>query len=272
ISLALDRAAEEKKNIKKLKSIMEGQPALIVSDMNPFKLFKILEKSKTPSPAKPGAITPQDVIIPKGDTGFAPGPILGELQQLGIPARIEKGKIVITEDHTILKAGDEISPKVAEILNRLDIQPLEVGIDLKAAYENETVYTSDILTIDENKTIADIKRAVSQAFNLSINALIYTKETIPYILQNAASKAFNLAYNAEILTPETAKPLLSKAYAQMLSLAAKIAHNKDALDEELLEKITTKTKPTTKKEEEEEGEEEEEEEEEAAAGLGALFG
>jgi len=267
ISLALDRAAEEKENIKKLKSIMEGQPALIVSGMNPFKLFKILEKSKTPSPAKPGAIAPQDVIIPRGDTGFAPGPILGELQQLGIPARIERSKIVITEDHTILKAGDEISPKVAEILNRLDIQPLEVGIDLKAAYENETVYTSDILTIDENKTIADIKRAVSQAFNLSINALIYTRETIPYILQNAASKAFNLAYNAEIFTPETVEPLLSKAYAQMLSLAAKIAHNKDALDEELLEKITTKTKPTTKKEEEEE-----EEEEEAAAGLSALFG
>ena len=56
---------------------MEGQSALIFTDMNPFKLFKILEDSKTPAPAKPGAIAPADIVVPRGDTGSAPGPILG---------------------------------------------------------------------------------------------------------------------------------------------------------------------------------------------------
>ncbi len=247
ISLALERASKKKENIGTLSGHMEGQPALIFSDMDPFRLFKILENSKTPSPAKPGAIAPEDVVVPKGDTGFPPGPILGELQHLGIPARIEKGKIVVTDDHLLVKAGEEITPKVAEILNRLGIQPLEVGIDLKAIHENERLYTSDILTIDEDRTLADIQRAFSQAFNLSVNANIYTSETIPYIIQKAVSRAFNLAYNALIPTPETIPLLLSRAYSRMLSLAAVIAqHSQIALDADLIDKIS-QSKTTTKK-------------------------
>lgn len=278
ISLALEKAGRELENVDSLSDYMEGQPALIFTDMNPFKLFKILEDSKTPAPAKPGAIAPDDIVVPKGDTGFAPGPILGELQQIGIPAKIEKGKIVVSNDHVVVKAGEEIPPKVAGILTRLDIQPLEVGIDLRAAYENQTVYTADVLTIDEEKTLSDIQKAFSQAFNLSVNAVIYTRETMPAIIQKAASKSFNLAYNASILTSETTDLLLAKAYAQMLALAAAAAEiNDEAVDDELKEKLSSRAAapaPEEKEEEvEEEAEEEEEEEEEdAAAGLGALFG
>ncbi|MFB2623293.1 50S ribosomal protein L10 [Methanothermobacter marburgensis] len=278
ISLALEKAGKELENVDSLSDYMEGQPALIFTDMNPFKLFKILEDSKTPAPAKPGAIAPADIVVPKGDTGFAPGPILGELQQIGIPAKIEKGKIVVSNDHVVVKAGEEIPPKVAGILTRLDIQPLEVGIDLRAAYENQTVYTADILTIDEEKTLSDIQKAFSQAFNLSVNAVIYTRETMPAIIQKAASKSFNLAYNASILTSETTDLLLAKAYAQMLALAAAAAEvNSEAVDDELRDKLSSRAAapaPGEKEEEvEEEAEEEEEEEEEdAAAGLGALFG
>ncbi len=277
ISLALDDSDKEG-TINTLADHMDGQPALVFTNMNPFKLYKILESSKTAAPAKAGAIAPEDIVVPKGDTGFPPGPILGELQQIGIPAKIDKGKIVVQKDQVVVKAGEEVSAKVAGILTRLDIHPMEVGIDLKAAYENETVYTADLLTIDDEKTLSDIQKAFSQAFNLSVNAVIYNKESTPAIIQKAATQSINLAFNASVLTSKTSEMLLAKAYAQMLALAAE-ASEKDssAVDEELLEKLaasaTQAPAAEEKKEEEpEEEEEEEEEEEDAAAGLGALFG
>jgi large subunit ribosomal protein L10 len=274
MSLALNDC--DKENITALEEHMDGQPALIFTNMNPFKLYKILEGSKTAAPAKAGSIAPGDIVVPKGDTAFKPGPVLGELQKIGIPAKIEKGKIVITSDKTIVEAGEAIPRDVASILTRLEIFPLEVGIDLRAAYEDQTVYTSDILTIDEEETLADIQKAFTRALNLSVNAVIFTKEAVPVLLQKAATQSLNLALNAEILTSKTRDILLAKAYAQMLSVASEVsAKDENAVDDEIRDKLSSKaTKVETNEDNEPEEEEEEAEEEEgdAAAGLGALFG
>ena len=275
MSLALNSCGKE--NIETLEGYMEGQPAMIFTNMNPFKLYKILESSKTAAPAKAGSIAPEDIVVPKGDTAFKPGPILGELQKIGIPAKIEKGKIVITSDKTIVAAGESIPRDVASILTRLEIFPLEVGIDLRAAYEDETVYTSDLLTIDDEQTIADIQQAFTRALNLSVNAVIFNELSVPVLLQKAATLSLNLALNAEILTSKTTDLLIAKAYAQMLSLASELeAVDENAIDDELREKLssTAVNAEVTKDNEETEEEEKEDEEEEgdAAAGLGALFG
>ncbi len=277
MDLALNES--DKTKVESLVNHMDGQPALIFTEMNPFKLYKILEGSKTPAPARAGSIAPNDILVPKGDTGFMPGPILGELQKIGIPAKIEKGKIVVTEDKTIVEEGEEISRDVASMLTRLDIYPLEVGIDLRAAYEDETIYTSDILTIDEEKTLSDIQKAYTQAFNLSVNAVVFNSESTPALISKAAGEALNLAFNAEVLTSKTTDLLLAKAYSQMLAIASEAAaQDADAVDDELREKLSAsasaaEVKPAEEeKEEEEEEEEEEDNEEDAAAGLGALFG
>lgn len=278
MDLAFEDCNNKKENIANLSNHMEGQPAIVFTDMNPFKLFKILENSKTSAPAKEGNVPDSDIVVPEGDTGFEPGPILGELQQVGIPAKIDKGKIVVSKNHTVVKAGEPVTKQVASMLTRLDIQPMEVGIDLQAAYEDEAIYTSDLLTIDDEKTLADIQGAFTQAFNLSVNAEIPTKETIVAIIQNANTKSINLAMNGSVLTSETTEPLIGLANAQMLALASAVADTEGAIDDELREKLSnvpvaeaTATEET-KDEKEDEEEEEEAAEEEAAAGLGALFG
>lgn len=276
MSLALSESTKE--NIADLGEHMEGQPAMIFTDMNPFKLYKILEASKTEAPAKAGSVAPADIVVPKGDTAFKPGPILGELQKVGIPAKIDKGKIVITNDKTIVAEGETISKEIASMLTRLEIFPMEVGIDLVAAYEDQTVYTSDVLAIDEEKTIADVQKAFTQALNLSVNAVIFNKESVPVLLQNANTKAMNLALNADVLTSKTRDMILAKAYAQMLALASEVSgKDADAVDDELREKLNSQAaaaapKDEKKPEDDEEEEAEEEKEEDAAAGLGALFG
>ena len=135
MKLALEDCDNEKANITELSDFMEGQPALVCTDMNPFRLYKILEDSKTSAPAKAGATAPDDIVVPAGDTGFPPGPFLGDLQQIGVPAKIDKGKIVVSKDTVVVKAGEEVSKQVAAALTRMDIKPMEVGMDLKAVYE-----------------------------------------------------------------------------------------------------------------------------------------
>lgn len=274
IKIALENS--DKEEVEGLADYLEGQPAMVFTKMNPFKLFKILEDSKTEAPAKAGSIAPADIVVPAGDTSFPPGPILGELQQVGIPAKIDKGSIVVTDDAKIVDEGEEIPKAVADILTKLEIHPMEVGIDLLAVCEGDTIYTADVLAIDEEETIQTLANAYQSAINLSVYAGILNSESAPLLIQKAARDALNLAINANILTSETTDKILSKAYAQMLAVAKLLSS--EAIDDELNEKLNSQAAaaPVAVEYNTEEPEEEEEEEEDAAesaaAGLGALFG
>ncbi|WP_406533063.1 50S ribosomal protein L10, partial [Methanobrevibacter sp.] len=265
-------------NIVDLSEHMDGQIAIIATEMNPFKLYKILEDSKTQAPAKPGAIAPEDIVVPEGDTGFEPGPFLGELQQVGIPAKIDKGKICVQKETVVVAEGEEVSKQVAATLARMDINPMEVGMDLKAVYEEGSIYTSDVLAIDEEQTLADLQKAFSGAFNLSVNAAIPTAKTISAILSLAHTRAVGVGVEGAILTSKTSESILGLVNARMLAIASAIADIEGAIDDELAEKLSnvavaaTVVEEEVVEEEEEEEEEEEDSEETAAAGLGALFG
>ncbi len=154
---------------------------------------------------------------------------------------------------------------------------MEVGIDLRAVYEEEAIYTSEVLAIDEEQTLADVQNAFRNAFNLSVNAAIPTEETISTIITLAYTRAINVGVDAAIMTSETSEPIIGLAQAKMLALASEVSGTEGALDDELAEKLSNvavAAAPVVEEtvEEEEEEEEEEDAEEEAAAGLGALFG
>ena len=273
IKIALDNV--DKENIEGLEDYLEGQPAMVFTEMNPFKLFKILEDSKTEAPAKAGSIAPADIVVPAGDTSFPPGPILGELQQAGINAKIDKGSIVVQEDAVVVKEGEAVPKDVADVLTKLEIHPMEVGIDLLAVYEDNTIYTADVLEIDEEETKTNIATAYQNAINLSVFAGIVNSQSAPILIQQAARDAMNLAINANILTSETTDAILSKAYAHAMAIASKLSD--DALDEDLKGKLSSQpvaaapAEDNTEEVVEEEEVAEEEEEEDAAAGLAMFF-
>ena len=144
ILLALDEIAKEKPGIADLKDAVHGQCAVVTTDLDSFKLFKKLESTKTAAPAKEGQLAPYDIVVPKGPTPFGPGPIIGELQKIGIPAAIEAGKIAVKKDTTLVKAGEPIPGPVAAMLPKLEILPMIVGMDLRAAYEDGVIYKRDV--------------------------------------------------------------------------------------------------------------------------------
>ncbi|MCJ2511739.1 MAG: portal protein, partial [Candidatus Thermoplasmatota archaeon] len=88
---SLTKLSESKEGIEKLADHLSGQVAFVLTDLNPFKLFKEMESTKTKAPARGGEVCPEDILVKEGDTPFKPGPIMSELQRAGLPASIERG-------------------------------------------------------------------------------------------------------------------------------------------------------------------------------------
>jgi large subunit ribosomal protein L10 len=199
---------------KGLVRYISGHSAMIFTNDNPFRLYKQLEKTKTKMAAKPGETAPEDIFVQKGPTNFKPGPIVGELQQAGIPAAIEAGKVRIRETKTVVKKGAVISAKVADVLIKLDIKPMGVGLALQVAFHDGSIYEPSVLAIDETAILGQIQLAGMQAFNLSVNAAIPTKETMAPILTKAVREARGLAVEAAIYEKDVVDAIIGKAYRE----------------------------------------------------------
>lgn len=220
IKHTLSSIKDKKKNIEQIIPYLRGMPALIFTRENPFSLFRTLKKSKTSAPAKAGQTAPFDIKLPKGPTSFAPGPVIGELAQLGVKAGVEGGKVVIKEDSIIVKEGKKIPAKAAEILTRMGIEPMEVGLNVTAVYENGGIFTKDVLDIDEEKFRIDLEKAAFWAFNLAVESAYTTKSTITVLISKAFNDAKALGLSQNIIDEGIIDELLSKAERSALGIKA----------------------------------------------------
>lgn len=211
-----------KKDIKKLLELNAKEPCLIFSEENPFRLYKFLEKNKSPTYAKEGDIAQHDIIIPEGPTTLMAGPAIGELQRLKIPAMVQDGKIYVRKDTVIVKKDEVINDQVANVLKKLDIQPVEIGINLLGVWEQNTIFTKDILHIDEQEFMNKLITASSSALNLSVSISYPNKDSITFLLQKAFRNAKTVGLEAKILDKGIIEDLISKANAQACLLKSKI--------------------------------------------------
>ncbi|MBR7124778.1 MAG: 50S ribosomal protein L10 [Candidatus Methanomethylophilaceae archaeon] len=273
--LAIEEAAKEKPGLEALKDSIHGQCAIVTTEVGPFKLFKKLEATMTPAPAKEGQLAPFDIVVPKGPTPFGPGPIIGELQKIGLPAAIEAGKIVVKKDTTLVKTGEPISGPIAAMLPKLEILPMIVGLDLRVAYEDGVVYSKSVLDIPEDYYSTMFATAAQNALALGVSIAFPTEETIVPLIAKAFRETLGLSIAAAIPTKENIDMLLAKADAQMLSVAAACGYTNDSIAARLNSAAAAAAAPVEAAPavvESVEEEEEEVSEEEAAAGLSALFG
>ena len=232
---ALDEAGKKVKGIEGLKEGVKGQAAIIVTETNPFTLFNQIKSTRADAPAKGGETATHDIEVKAGETPFKPGPVVGELQKAGFPAAIQEGKVVIKNDKVIVPAGEKIPLDVAQLLTRLEIFPIDIGMNLHAVFEDGSIFTPDVLDIDLDKFRTQLKQASSDAFSLAIETAWTNKLTISHLLRKAYSNAHTLAVEKNIYTKDTIQQLLSKAHTSMISLAS---HAKDALDDDLKKKLT----------------------------------
>jgi len=244
----IKKAAKEsnKKNMEKFTDKLLGSRILLFSDIAPHSLVLLLSKNKVRVPAKAGDIATGEILIPAGNTGLAPGPVISEFGEAKVPTKIESGSIWVSKDTIVARKGDVISPKLASVLSKLGIKPMELGLSLVSAYDDGLVFNDNDLKIDLGEYRENFKQAASEAFNLAVNSSYLLPDTAPHILGKVYRQALSLAIKSAFPAEEAVPQIIRNAYIQMLGLSTKAGITPEASQEpeshETEEKVEKKEK------------------------------
>ncbi len=243
----------KKKNLIDLADKIFGITAMLFTNMNPIKLAQFLESKAVKGAAKPGDIAPGDIIVKAGDTKIAPGPIISELSQnLKLQTLIKNGTIHIRNDKVTHTAGQSIDAKQAQLLGRLGLEPMTIKLDFYSAWEDGEIIPTEVLHLDVNTILDNVRLAASEALNIALGLGMITSDTIKPLMAKAIRSSIALAMNLPIFIPEMVDQYMAKATREASALNGAVFES----DEQ------------PKSEEEPEPEKKEEE----PAGLGSLFG
>jgi large subunit ribosomal protein L10 len=209
-------------DLKKLEDHLEGSNLFLFTELNPFKLSLMLERGKVKTTAKSGDNAAMDVVIPAGNTGQPPGPIIGQLNAVGLPTRIESGSVWVSKDTLVVRAGEAISERLAAVLSKLGIKAVEAGLSMTAVLDEGLIIEGDLLKVDIEATRKSIGQSQSDSLALSLFVTYPTPENIVLILQTAHQKAYGLALNAVVPIKDAIADLIRKAHMEMLSLNSSV--------------------------------------------------
>jgi large subunit ribosomal protein L10 len=205
--------------LPKLSKVLEGQCALMFTNMSPFKLNLLLSQNKVFLPAKGGDIATKDIIITSGNTGITPGPVLSEFKEANVPTKIEQGNIWVTRDTVAAKPGTVISQKLASLLSKLNIKPVEAGIAINCAITEGLFFDEKDLKIDLMEYSNELKASFLSAIAVSLKAAYPTSETSLLLVSEAYGNANILAAESGYLSTDTANFVLVRVQAKARSLA-----------------------------------------------------
>lgn len=193
---AIEKSKKEK--IKEFAEKIPEQPALVFTNLDPFKFYIAVSRLRSPNYAKESDVAESEIEVTAGPTDLMPGPAINEFSKLGIPAGVEGGKIAVKRDKVVAKKGDVISKDLASVLRKLKIQPVSVGLNVVAVYDGGTIYLKDVLSLAGQVYIDQTLLAHQHAINLSVGIGYPTKENIGMILAKAQRQAQALESKAKV--------------------------------------------------------------------------
>jgi large subunit ribosomal protein L10 len=192
---------------------LEGQCALLFTNISPFKLNLIFDKNKVFLPAKGGDIATKDIVIPAGNTGISPGPVLSEFKEANVSTKIDQGTIWVGKDTVVVRSGSIISQKLASLMSKLNIKPIEAGISISFAIAEGLVLKENDLRINLAEYMEELTRSFHEAVSLAIETSYPTVETITHLLVRAYQNATALATDSGYVSPDSVQFVLVRANA-----------------------------------------------------------
>ena len=163
---------------------VKGNVGFVFTNGDLPKVRDMILANRVPAPARPGAIAPVDVTVPAGPTGVDPGQT-SFFQVLQIPTKIAKGQIEITNNVNLIKKGDKVGNSEAALLTKLNIKPFSYGLGIQCVYDNGSIFSVDILNIDEAQLLSKFSFALAQVAALSLQIGYPTQASIPHSIGNA---------------------------------------------------------------------------------------
>ena len=185
LKFASEKAGE---NFKKLLELNPNQFAILLSNEEPFSLFKKISSITCETYAKENDVAEEDIWIYAGPTQIKAGPSISEFAKLKIPAGVEGGFIAVKKDTQVAKRGDIISKELAAILRKLNVKARKVRLNALGLLYDGTLYTNETLNLvfEYPKLLV---QAYQNAINLSVNISYPTKENINILISKCYLKA-----------------------------------------------------------------------------------
>jgi large subunit ribosomal protein LP0 len=190
---------------KELIPLCKGNVGFVFTNSELSQIRDKILKNRVPAPARVGAISPTDVIVPAGPTGCDPGQT-AFFQTLQIATKINKGQIEILNNVPILKKGDKVGSSEATLLQKLNIKPFTYGFVISQIFDNGSVFGPEVLDITPDTLAAQFFNALSKVAALSLQIGHPTQASFPHSIANAFKTLVAVTVELENYTFERANP------------------------------------------------------------------
>jgi len=197
-------------------------------------------ENKVAAPARQGAISPVNVVVPAQNTGQGPEKT-SFFQALSIQTKIARGTIEIVADVNLLKPGDKVGASEAALLNMLKISPFTYGLKVEQCFDEGSVFEPAVLDISEDDIRQRFMAGVNNIAAVSLNIGYPTIASAPHSIANGLKKLIAVACATEISFPaaEKSKAFLADPSAFVVEAApaaaaaeAKVEEKKEESEEE----------------------------------------
>jgi len=181
----------------------------------------ILE-NKVAAPARAGAISPIDVIVPAQNSGMGPEKT-SFFQALSIQTKIARGTIEIVSPVHLLKPGDKVGQSESTLLNMLKISPFSYGLKVVQCYDEGSVFEPQVLDITDDDIKARFMAAVNNVAAVSLNIGYPTCVSAPHSIANGLKKLIAIAAATDITFEAAEKTKAYLADPSAFACAAPVA-------------------------------------------------
>jgi large subunit ribosomal protein LP0 len=188
---------EKLTKLEALLPIVVGNMGFVFTNASLPEVRSIILNNKVPAAAKSGTFAPADVFIPPGPTGLDPGQT-NFFQALNIGTKIVKGAIEITNEVHLIKKGEKVTMSHVAMLDKMNIRPFFYGFKVTDVYEDGTVYSSDILDMDQNALLGKFFGGVRRLAAISLAIGYPTAASVSHSINFGYKKILALALETEI--------------------------------------------------------------------------
>lgn len=188
---------ENNTQLEKILPHIKGNVGFVFTKGDLAEVRDKLTESKVRAPARPNAISPNEVIIPAQNTGLGPEKT-SFFQALSIPTKISKGTIEIINDVPILKPGDKVGASEATLLNMLNISPFSYGLLIQQVYDSGSVFSPEILDIKPEDLRAKFQLGVANLAGVCLEIGYPTIASAPHSIANGFKNLLALAATTDV--------------------------------------------------------------------------
>lgn len=188
-----------------IESKMTGNVGFVFTNYDLPKVRDLILSNRVPAPARVGAVSPVDVIVPAGPTGCDPGQT-NFFQVLQIPTKIVKGQIEITTPVNLIKAGDKVGSSEAALLQKLSIRPFSYGLSIDIVFDHGSFFSVAVLDIDDAYLAGMFSMALSKVAAISLQIGYPTQASLPHSIGNAFRSLVAVTVNLDNYTFKKAQP------------------------------------------------------------------